>query len=160
MEEKKEILSDANDRTDQLEAAMLDGKPVYCPLHHEFTKGMYSRTILMPKGALITSLIHKTEHQFVVSHGSVLVKVNENEWDRISAPFIGKTIPGTRRILRVEEDCVWTTFHPTDVMPSGKNRKDVLEAVDKIRELIIEPHINEYLGGEIINNVLTKIIKQ
>lgn len=158
MEDNQQISSFVSDQTDQLEVAMLNHEPVYCPLHHQFTNGMYSRTIYMPKGTLITSLVHRTEHQFIVSHGSALVKVNENEWDRIFAPFVGVTKPGTRRILHIEEDCVWTTLHPTDIQPTGTSREAILEAVQKVQDIIIEPHENKYLGGKMINNVLTKTI--
>lgn len=158
MEQKEQISPPVNDQIDQLEAVMQNYAPVDCPLRHQFTPGMYSRTIFMPKNTLITSLVHKTEHQFVVSQGTVFVKVNETEWQKITAPFVGVTKPGTRRVLFIEEDCTWTTFHPVDIRPADNSHESVLEAVEKVKQLIIEPHQNAYLGGELVNNVLTKTI--
>jgi hypothetical protein len=159
MIENNEISTSINGQIDQLEAVMQNYAPVDCPLRHQFTPGMYSRTIFMPKDTLITSLIHKTEHQFVVSGGSAFVKINEKEWQRIEAPFVGVTKPGTRRVLVIESDCTFTTFHPTDIQPADNSQESILEAVKKVESVIIEPHVNEHLGGQIKNNVLTKTIK-
>jgi hypothetical protein len=160
MEQKEQISTPVNDQIDQLEAQMQNYAPVDCPLRHQFTPGMYSRTVFMPKNTLITSLVHRTEHQFVVSQGTAFVKVSEKEWQKITAPFVGVTKPGTRRVLFIEEDCTWTTFHPVDIHPADNSHEAVLDAVEKVKQLIIEPHRNEYLGGELVNNVLTKTIEK
>lgn len=85
--------------------------PVECPLVHRFTPGLYVREIFMPKGALIVSKIHRTEHPYVISKGKVSVWT-EGGVLHLSAPHCGITKPGTRRVLYIHEDCVWTTFHP------------------------------------------------
>lgn len=99
------------------------------PLEHRFTPGMYSRTIYMAAGTLLTSKIHRTEHQYVISKGKLRVWSAERGWVRLQAPFIGYTLPGTRRALYIEEDTVWTTFHPTH-----------LTDVAEIEKWLIEPH--------------------
>lgn len=139
---------------------MQDYDPVDCPLTHTFTPGLYSRTIFMPKGTLVTSLIHRTEHQFAVLAGCAMVKVKEDQWERICAPYIGVTKPGTRRILYIEEDCVWTTFHATDIQPADSSEDSIRQAVALIEENIIEPHENKFLGGIIKNNILTQTIEK
>jgi hypothetical protein len=154
------ISPNINDSIDQLEAEMTRYEPVDCPLYHKFTPGLYSRTIYMPKGSLITSLIHKTEHQFIVSKGIVRVKVNEKEWATIEAPFVGVTMPGTRRVLYIEEDCIWTTVHATDICPEGDSEKAISAAAEKVIDAITEPHVNKYIGGIVINNVLFKTITE
>lgn len=123
-------------RIDELESAMLSAGPlVQCPLKHTFTCGLYSRQITMPAGTLVTSKIHKTQHQFVVSCGVVSVLVAGGEWQTFTAPYSGVTEPGTRRVLYIHEDTVWTTFHPTS-----------LTSVEEIEADIIEPH-DDYLAG-------------
>jgi hypothetical protein len=148
-----------DDKIDELELAMQDYEPVNCPLTHTFTNGLYSRIIFMPKGALITSLKHKTEHQFAVLAGSALVKIKEGQWERISAPYNGITKPGTRRILYIEEDCVWGTWHRTDIQPENESHEAVLKAVQLIEDEIIEPHENALLGGTVKNNIITKTLE-
>ena len=104
------------------------------PLTHRFTPGMYVREIFMPAGAILTSKIHKTEHPFVVSAGRVKVLVENGEWMEIVAPYTGITKAGTRRLLVVLEDTVWTTFHVTEETD-----------VERIERAILEPHHNPLL---------------
>jgi hypothetical protein len=146
-------------RIDELELEMISRPKVDAPLRHLFTPGMYSRTIFMPEDTLITSRIHKTRHQFIISEGIAWVKVNDNKWEKLVAPFLGITEPGTRRVLYIEQGCVWTTFHPTSIQPENDTEEAVLDAVAKIEELIIEPHVNELLGGEMKNNKLFQKIE-
>lgn len=83
----------------------------FLPLRHEFPPGMYVRQIQMPKGAVITTRIHRTEHPFVISSGRCLVLVEGTRWEEFKAPYLGRTLPGTRRLLFIVEDAIWTTFH-------------------------------------------------
>lgn len=124
-------------RVDDLERAMMHAGPaVECPLSHHFALGFYIRQIAMPAGALITSKIHKTRHPFFVSKGVIDVWLQEPQtWTRIEAPYWGMTEPGTRRILIVRTDAVWTTFHATD-----KTDPESVEAD------IIEPHAEHLIG--------------
>lgn len=101
---------------DFIEAANAARPQVDLPLVHRFTPGMYIREIHMPAGVLVTSAMHKTEHPFILSKGSVLVwKVGEQPV-RLTAPHTGITAAGTQRLLYIEEDAVWITCHtnPTD----------------------------------------------
>lgn len=150
---------DHNSRQDELEALMLAYPKVECPLDHVFTDGLYSRTILMPAGTMVSSRIHKTQHQFVVSKGCALVRVNDEEWQKIEAPFLGITEAGTRRILLIISDCVWSTFHPVDIKPEDESEESVQLTVNQIDQLILEQHINEVLGGQLKNNVLINALK-
>lgn len=155
----KEIKKNINQSIDELEAKMREYPAVDCPLHHLFTPGLYTREVTMPVGALVTSRIHKQTHPFSILKGVAHVKVNDQEWKKLQAPFIGVTQAGTRRVLYIEEECVWATYHPTDVMPEENTQQSVMDAVAKVEEQIYEKHINKILGGEIKNNVLTKIIE-
>lgn len=91
-------------------------------LKHTFTQGLYTREIFMPAGALVVSRIHLFEHPFVISKGSVSV-YDGDKIINIEAPYQGVTPSGTKRILYVHQDTVWTTFHVTD--------KDRFEDIDK-----------------------------
>lgn len=134
-------------KVDRLQSALAKLPQTETPLIHRFTPGLYIREIFMPKGTLIISKIHKTEHPYVVSRGHAAVWTEDAGVVHIKAPFCGITKPGTRRILYIHEDCVWTTFHPTAETD-----------LDKIEAQIIEPHSCEQVeGGEDINELITKL---
>jgi hypothetical protein len=157
------IIRENDDRLDELEVAMLENcEPVHCLTTHRFTDGMYIREIFMPAGSLITSKIHKTEHPYIVSYGKVAVSIDGDDWDEIIAPYTGITKPGTRRVLYILEDCIWTTFHRVDDMKSEYNdlNDDEKENIVKeIEEKILEPHIN-YLTGTDIKTEYLKALEE
>lgn len=114
----------------RLEHAMASFEQQLCPLTHIFTPGLYCRTIFMPAGTILTSRIHLFEHPFVISAGVVAVRDDDGEWKTFRAPHIGVTKPGTRRVLKIIEDTVWSTFHVT-------NETDP----EKIVEQVTYPHM-------------------
>lgn len=157
------IIRENDDRLDELEVAMLENcEPVHCLTTHKFTDGMYIREIFMPARSLITSKVHKTEHPYIVSYGKVAVSIDGDEWDEITAPYTDITKPGTRRILYILEDCIWTTFHRVDDMKSEYNdlNDDEKENIVKeIEEKILEPHVN-YLTGTDIKTEYLKALEE
>lgn len=105
---------------DELEVAIMQNLPaVELPLEHHFTPGLYTRTIHIPAGTILTSKIHRTEHPFVVHKGRLLVVDDDNGPVEIAAPHMGITKPGTRRVVKALEDCVWSTFHAIGEMGIG-----------------------------------------
>jgi len=104
------------DAMNRLEAALMDGEQITCPLVHSFTPGIYIRQIFIPAGAMITSRVHKTEHHFIILKGVIVVK-SGTEDVVYRAPYMGITDPGTRRALLAIEDTVWATIHanPDDI---------------------------------------------
>ena len=157
------IIRENDDRLDELEVAMLENcEPVHCLTTHKFTDGMYIREIFMPAGSLITSKIHKTEHPYIVSYGKVAVSIDSEDWDEITAPYTGITKPGTRRVLYILEDCIWTTFHRIDDMKSEYNEiseEEKENIVKEIEEKILEPHVN-YLTGTDIKTEYLKALQE
>jgi hypothetical protein len=131
------ILRVNDDRIDALESVMTENfESIVCPLIHRFTPSMYIREIFMPKGSLITSKIHITEHPFTISKGKVSVSVDGDEWQIYEAPYTGITKIGTRRVLYIEEDCVWTTYHVNE---------DNCTDVEKIEDRILDKYVNKLL---------------
>lgn len=123
---------------DQAEKWIVDcPEKVHCPVINRFTPGLYIREILIPAGTLITSMSHRKEHPFVISHGHIRVS-SETEGDVIyRAPHTGITKPGTKRILYAIEDTIWTTFHVTDETD-----------IEKIGLEILNPHDNPLLEDD------------
>lgn len=119
--------------------------PVECPVTHRFTPGLYARTCFMPKGAIVISKTHNTEHPFVVTKGACRVWDKFNGVQKVEAGHIGITKPGTRRALLILEDTEWTTFHPTTETD-----------LQKIEAAIIIPDSAEKnceIGADIINKL-------
>lgn len=131
METNAEISKRVQKSLDNLEKAMREYPVLECPLQHVFTPGLYTRIIMMPADTLVASKIHKTEHPFFILKGMAWVKVNEGDWKKIEAPYAGITLPGTRRVLYIEEECIWATSHV--LAKEG-------ETVEEIEERIIEEH--------------------
>jgi hypothetical protein len=113
-----------------LQASLARLPQVEMPLTHRFTPGLYVREIFMPKGTLVISKIHKTEHPYVVLKGHAAVLTEDGTVQQIKAPFIGITKAGTRRVLFVHEDCVWATFHPTDLTDPAAIEEQIIEKRD------------------------------
>ncbi len=105
------------------------------PLHHVFTPGLYVREVFMPKGSIVTTRIHLTEHPFVISAGVVSVWSDETGWKLLRAPHTGVTKPGTRRLLYIHEDTIWSTFHVTDKTNPDEIVLDVTYTGGKFHEL-------------------------
>jgi hypothetical protein len=148
------IIRENDQIVDNLEAIMMQfpEELIDGPLVHKFTDGMYIREIFMPAGSLWTSKIHKTEHPYVVSYGKAAVSIDAQEWYEITAPYTGITKPGTRRVLYILEDCIWTTFHRIDGMKSEYNdlsSEEIDKIVEEIEDKILEPHINQITGSDV-----------
>jgi hypothetical protein len=115
------------DALNRAERSIAELPKVDCPIVNRFTPGLYSREGFVPKGTVLTSRVHKFEHQFVILSGEVSV-YSENEGSvRLKAPHIGITTPGTRRIIFAHEDTVWVTFHA--------NPKDLTDPDAMVEEL-------------------------
>lgn len=85
-----------------------------------FADGLYAREVTMQKGAVCSSKIHLKEHFAFVLTGDVSVWTDRS-YQRIKAPAVLVTQPGTKRILLIHEECTWVTVHAT-------NAKTVAEA--------------------------------
>lgn len=117
----------------EMELEQMPQQPM--PLNHIFTPKLYLRQVFMPKGTLVTTRIHLTEHPFIISAGIVSVWDDENGWVTLRAAHAGVTKPGTRRILFVHEDCIWTTCHVTDKTDPDEIVKQVTFCGGKFSEL-------------------------
>ena len=58
------------------------------PLKHNLQDGLYTREILMPKGCLVVSFIHKQNHPSFFMSGEMSVLLDTGEVKRIKAPIL------------------------------------------------------------------------
>ena len=82
-------------------------------LLHNFVNGLYVRCVVMPKGMLFTTKIHKVDHPFFMTEGSCRILTEEGVEDLI-APHHGITKAGTKRLMYIVETMTWYTIHATD----------------------------------------------
>lgn len=120
------------------------------PVIHRFTPGMYIREIYMPKGTLVISGIHKTEHPYVISKGSATVWTHDGGCERLNAPHTGITYPGTQRILFIHEDCIWTTFHPATETTPEEVLDRIIQSPDEGSYTVSDEMILFLQGGRAI----------
>mgnify|MGYP003132011356 CR=1 FL=1 len=111
---------------DVFESRMSKMSQVEMPVKHIFTPGLYVREIQAKAGTILTSKIHKYEHPFVLSKGKL--RIYDSEIIELEAPFTGVTPAGTRRLIKILEDVIWTTFHVTDKTTVEEVEKDIILA--------------------------------
>ena len=162
--------AEIENKIDAIRANMATMEAVECPVTHLFTKGLYVRRIFMPaftinsKGEQVQTIAlsktHATQHPYVVTKGSAAVYNNVDDFlGIVGAGFIDITKPGTRRLLRILEDCVWTTFHPLSYITGEENlwsdeqKAELLLRIEK--DIIIERTLSlEDVSDEKINYYL------
>lgn len=107
------------------------------------TPGLYVRKLTLPAETTLTSCIHKSHHQFVITKGAIAVYNTITDEDNIFyAGHHGITYPGTRRVLHTFAETIWMTFHANDKIKFG------FELLDKQQQQVI------------FDDVFTEIIQQ
>ena len=96
---------------------------------HHFSDGMYAREMVMPPGSIVVGGLHKTKHLFTVVSGECEVS-SVHEREKITAPYLGETVPGTKRVIYSETGCTWIGFFPTN-----------LTDIDELEAAMIEPEV-------------------
>lgn len=94
------------------EKAMKQMDQIELKVEHDFSWGVYARTLYIPKGVILVGEIHKYENLNILVKGKIEVSVNER-MEIIEAPFKVVSPPGTKRIAMALEDCIWMTIHGT-----------------------------------------------
>lgn len=103
----------------------------YFPLVHHFAPHSYGREIFLPADSVIVGKIHKHAHLNVLSQGRVRVFTEGQGELELIAPYTFVSTPGTKRVVHVLEDAVWTTMH---VVSMADPRMEDLPEIE--RELI------------------------
>lgn len=104
--------------------AIMVGSKNEPPVTHEFTDGMYTRTIKIPAGMILTGKIHKHDHPNFLMKGKVKVYTEHKGLEILEAPKIMMSKAGTKRVVVTLEDTVWSTVHAN---PTNTKDLDELE---------------------------------
>lgn len=94
---------------------------------HFHAEGMYARVAARPRGALIVGKVHKKEHFYIVTKGSVAVTNGEDAPKIYQAGDVIVSQPGTKRAVMALEDSICMTVHRTD-------KTDLAEIEDELVE--------------------------
>jgi hypothetical protein len=129
---------------DELEKKIVENYELLSlPLTHRFTDGLYVREVSVPKGCIVTSKIHKKQHQFFILKGKVLVWDEDGNEQILEAPYLGITQENTRRVVYAIEDFVWATCHPN---PENK-------ILSEIENEVFDVDSNELLDNDMLKKI-------
>ena len=111
------------------------------PLKHHIKDGIYTREIFMPKGMVVVSFIHKTNHPSFFMSGEMSIITDKAEVKRIKAQMVLQTEMGTQRIAYMHEDCVWACVYRTDAETVEEAEKELYtENFRELPEHLINKH--------------------
>lgn len=113
---EKARLEEYHRKVDELEAGLSQFEQIEVPTKHRFLSnpGMYIREATAPAGSILTSKEHLTDHPFVMLSGEQSILEPDGTWKRITAPFMGFTKAGSRRVVVIHADTTMVTFHATE----------------------------------------------
>lgn len=100
--------------------------PESCPVKHHFAPGSYGREMTLPAGMRVVGKIHKHAHINVISKGRVRVFTEQEGVLELVAPCTFVSSPGTKRLVVVDEETVWTTVHVTDKTDLAEIEREVI----------------------------------
>ena len=107
-----------------------------------FSKGVCVKEVILPKDALIISMVHRHSGITIISKGDVSVLCDEKEgWKRMQAPCSFESPAGVKRALYIHEETVWANVLATEETD-----------VDKLKEEWVIGSYQEYLEykGELL----------
>ena len=111
---------------ERLQTAAATLPQVELPTKHHFADGMYCRELFRPKDTLIVGKVHRREHFYIVLSGEVTV-VGDGKRERIKAPRILVSAPGTKRAVYAHEDSICITIHRTDETDLDAIERELVE---------------------------------
>lgn len=118
---------------------------------HHFAGGMYCRRIEIPKGTLIVSKVHKTEHLFIGCSG-ILEVAGQGENYTLKSGDIIKSDIGTKRVVFAVTDVVCLTIHKTDKTKADESLEEELIEVDPLSKYDVNNQPKEGVLVGYLNN--------
>ena len=100
---------------------------------HFFAGGMYCRKIAIPRGTIIVSKVHKTEHFFIGCVGELQV-AGQGETYTVRPGDIVPSPVGTKRVVFALTDVVVLTVHKTDRTTADDGLEEELMEIDPLSQ--------------------------
>lgn len=139
----------SHEAIDAIQAAVERQPQIDLPLRHQFSHGMYIRTIFIPKNVILVGKVHRFEHPFVVTKGRMLVYDVFTGAKEISAGHLGISKSGTRRFAYAYEDTEWTTFHATLKTDLKEIEFELIEERDFNRDEAYKTFVEKIAKGKL-----------
>ena len=83
-------------------------------LEHHISEGVYTRSLTIPKGIMLTGKIHKKACTTILLKGDITVMTDEG-MQRIKAPYIATSKAGIKRAGYTYEESIFVTVHATEL---------------------------------------------
>ena len=122
------LTSHIQDSVVELEALISQAPQTQLVTEHALENGMYSRTIFIPAGCVLTGALHKTDHLNVVV-GDILVTTDDGV-KRITGHKVLQTKAGQKRAGFALMPTIWTTICRTEY----KSLDDLVKIEDALVE--------------------------
>jgi hypothetical protein len=87
--------------------------PVDTPITHHFADGIYGREMFIPAGTVITGKIHRMSTLNILLSGEIHITGEDGTVQRITAPQVFVTEPGTKKVCFAHTDARFMNVHPT-----------------------------------------------
>jgi len=94
---------------------------------HHFHGGLYCREVYRDAGVLVVGRVHLKEHFYQVVSGAVLVTQEGEPPQRLDAPELIKSKPGTKRAVLSLEPTVCMTWHATNATTPEEAEAELVE---------------------------------
>jgi mannose-6-phosphate isomerase-like protein (cupin superfamily) len=111
---------------ERLQAAAAKLPQAELKTEHAFADGMYCRMLYRPADTLIIGKVHRREHFYMVMSGEVTI-VGDGYKERVKAPRVFVSKPGTKRAVYAHEDSLCLTVHRTDETDLDKIEAELIE---------------------------------
>ncbi len=102
-----------------LEAELKQMPQAEIPTLHDFCDGLYARTVVVPKDAVVTGHVHAMDNFFVIRAGSAVI-YTPNGPQTFHAGHMGISPAGHKIGGYALSEVIFTTFHP-----NPENDKDL-----------------------------------
>lgn len=133
--------SSGMEKLQQLEQAMreeIEEIPIDDLTSHQWCDGVYCRRFFLPKGALVVSKVHRKQNWFLLFDGEVSITDGDGKRERLRAPHLMVTQPGTKRAVLAHKDSIMYTFH---------GNPDNVTDTDELEEMYVIPETPTALCG-------------
>lgn len=121
-----DVIKPTLETINRLQAAMAMLPQAVLDTKHHFADGMYARELFRPADTLIVGKVHKREHLYIVLSGEVTI-VGDGYRERVKAPRIFVSKPGTKRAVYAHEDSICLTVHRTSETDLDKIEAELIE---------------------------------
>ena len=115
------------------------------PIHH-FAKGLYCRELFIPKNTLISGMVHKQEHVFILFSGEHIL-ITEDGPIHITGPYFRISPPGTKRLGFCLTDCIGMNIIATS-LTDPKEIEDTLTccSYEEYEQYVVSQEANQSHG--------------